>query len=96
MSKCKHAIVSGGDYVPYGSSGAYLPETFECDNPAVPTHEEDELICSENCPYHEKAILDENEERLRRNKDLLDIYETRDFWVKVKETNDFLRSKGLI
>ena len=53
MSKCKHAIVSGGDYVPYGSSGAYLPETVECDNPAIPPCEEDDLQCNEKCPYFE-------------------------------------------
>ena len=125
MSNCKYAIVSGGDRVPYGSSGAYLPETIECDNPALSEDEFGSISCSDNCPYHTAAALHENEEKIQHSGDLLDFYnfdfqakeaskldeherklrhiedliriqETADFWIKVKETNDFLKSKRLI
>ena len=95
MSKCKHAIVSGGDYVPYGSSGAYLPETIECDNPAVSENELENISCGENCQYYVAIIQLEKEDGLQNN-DLHDFYETHKFRAKIVETNDFLKSKGLI
>ena len=53
MSRCKHAIITGGDCVPYGSTVAYLPDFAECDNPAVPEDKIDDLECGETCPYFE-------------------------------------------
>lgn len=51
--KCKHAIITGGDFVPYGMGSAQLPDSAECDNPAVPEDEIDDLPCDESCPYFE-------------------------------------------
>jgi hypothetical protein len=56
---CKHAIITGGDIVPYGMSGAQLPGFVECDNPNVPEEEIDDLSCDESCPYFEPS----NDER---------------------------------
>jgi hypothetical protein len=50
---CKHGIATGGDIVPYGMSGAQLPDFVECDNPNVPEEEIDDLPCDESCPYFE-------------------------------------------
>lgn len=51
--KCKHVIITGGDFVPYGMGSVQLPDYSECDNPTVPEDEIDYLPCDESCPYFE-------------------------------------------
>ena len=48
---CKHETLSGGDWVPYGSSGAYLPTMGECDNPNIPYAAT--IDDCESCQYYE-------------------------------------------
>jgi hypothetical protein len=50
---CKHAIVYGGDLVPYGNDNVPLPYEIECDNPIVSDDELDYIECGKTCPYYE-------------------------------------------
>ena len=54
---CKHVRITGGDWVPYGNSGAHLPESEECDNPLMDEYldrgELTELECCGSCPLYE-------------------------------------------
>ena len=40
--------------------------------------------------------LTEDKKRLQQIEDSIRIQETADFWMKLKETDDFLKSKGLV
>jgi hypothetical protein len=54
MEKCKYVIITGGDAVPYGATVAYLPDSYECDNPNVPDEfiDSDDFSCDSSCPYY--------------------------------------------
>jgi hypothetical protein len=62
MRYCKHAIITGGDYVPYGMGTVQTPDYAECDNPVVPEDEIDDLECDETCPYYEADDTEESDE----------------------------------
>lgn len=49
--RCRFAVITGSDYVPYRSTGTYQPNYTECDNPDVP--EIEVWPCDESCPYYE-------------------------------------------
>ena len=55
---CKYIAFSGGDWVPYGNSGAHLPKYEECDHPIIANMDEmddcmDEMDDCATCPYYE-------------------------------------------
>jgi hypothetical protein len=51
---CKHAVITGGDNVPYGSGYARLPEYLEeCNSSEITDSEYEQFIEQDhsNCPY---------------------------------------------
>jgi hypothetical protein len=63
MRYCKYAIISSGDFVPYGMGKVQMPNSVDCDNQkAIDDENFYNIECDENCPYYEEGEADDEEE----------------------------------